>query len=222
MVNPKNNRCLPLSEFLDYVRRYEMPPLPPETASPWGHAMQGDLDSWNARNECTRRGMWAIVDKVWTQALAEWIGKRKCLEVMAGAGWLAKALADFGVGIVATDNAEWDSRHDMMLRLCPVEKVEAVEAIVAHPETEVLIISWPPYEDEAVTRACEAWGEGRPIVYIGEKGGGCNAPDSFWRHFVKDSGAPHIPLMAWPGIHDGVSIGSWNKTGKDEPENEED
>ncbi len=218
----RDNRCLPLPKFLDYVRRYEIPSLPPETASSWGHAIPSDLDSWNARDECIRRGMWAIVDRAWTKELAEWIGPRKCLEIMAGAGWLAKALADFGVDIVATDSAAWDSHHDMMRRLCPVEKAEATEAVAAHPEAEILIVSWPPYGDEAVTRACEAWGEGKPIVYIGEGYGGCNAPDSFWRHFVKDPDAPQIPLLAWPGLHDGIDIGLWSQSGKGELKNEED
>ena len=50
------------------------------------------VGTFDIRRRVTSRGMWAIVDKTWTARLAAWIAGRRVLEVMAGAGWLAKAL----------------------------------------------------------------------------------------------------------------------------------
>ena len=73
----------------------------------------------------------------------------------------------------------------------------------------ILVVSWPPYESNTIVEVCEEWGLERPIVYIGEDQGGCNAPDAFFDKFDKDEEAPHMPLLAWPGIHDYVAIGYW-------------
>ena len=51
--------------------------------------------------------MWSLVDSVWTRDLADWIDQRICLEVMAGASWLAKALSAHGSSLVATDFEEF-------------------------------------------------------------------------------------------------------------------
>ncbi|MBS4199128.1 hypothetical protein KHA93_05595 [Bacillus sp. FJAT-49732] len=48
--------------------------------------------------------MFANVTVDWVHHLAKWIGTRKCLEVMAGYGYLARLLNYFGVDIIATDN----------------------------------------------------------------------------------------------------------------------
>ena len=96
-------------EMVDY-NSFEMPNDP--------------LSSFRAREECCKRGMWAIVDKHWTKELAKWIGNRKCLEVMAGAGWLAKALDFYKVDIIATDDYLWkNGRHKEMKVVYTVEEI---------------------------------------------------------------------------------------------------
>jgi hypothetical protein len=205
----------PLEEFLSYVRRGEIPPLPPAGSSVGGwdrpkgiEGWQARIEGWQARDECVHNGMWAIVDRVWTKALAEWTGRHKALEIMAGVGWLAKALAENGVDIVATDVDSTNKGQHKRAPVFPVQQMEAMEAIKAHPEAEVLLVSWPPCGDAAVVKACEVWGDSRPIVYIGEADGGCNAPEAFWQHFVGEQ-RRDIPLLSWPGIHDGVYVGFW-------------
>ena len=164
------------------------------------------------RSQATRRGMWAIVDMTWTKKLADWIGNRKVLEVMAGAGWLAKALHDHGVEIVATDNGVWDKRHEEMKRVFDVQRLGGLASVRRYPGSEILIISWPPYNSYSICRICSEWGPDRPIVYIGEGVGGCNAPDRFWKHFQEDE-SDLIYLPQWWGIHDNLMIGKY-KDGK--------
>ena len=197
-------------KFIEYLKSGEIPPEPPEGSSiggcDWSIGKYSEKD-W--RGEATSRGMWAIVEKSWVSCLAEWIGNRSCVEVMAGAGWLAKALANAGIDVVANDNGEWDERHSKMIFVHNVEKLDGVEAAKKYADREILIISWPPYGDMAICDICENWTFPKTIIYIGEGEGGCNAPDEFWNRFHTIKNYPDIPLMAWNRIHDHVFIGTF-------------
>jgi len=193
-----------IDNFLSFIDRGEIPPKPP------GCTMMGrqGLDiGFDGRSECIKRGMWAIVERQWVRKLAEWIDGRNCLEVMAGAGWLAKALDDEGVGIIATDDYSWDgNQHPVnMTRVHPVQCTPAID-VVASPEPDVLIISWPPYGSSDIIDICSRWGPDRPIVYIGEEGG-CNAPEEFFDNF--EITGPDIHLPQWYGLHDQIMIGHY-------------
>ena len=197
-----------IETFLESLRRGEIPQGPPVGTSSYGNNWNiGDIDSYKARDEVTARGMWAIVDKIWTKKLADWINNHLCLEVMAGAGWLAKALTEYGVNIIATDNGTWDKRHSKMQIVYPIEKLSAIASVRKYSDRDILIVSWPPYGDMAICRFCKKW-TGKPIIYIGEGNGGCNAPDEFFKHFHY-SDTVNIPMMAWNGLHDSVLIGEY-------------
>lgn len=190
-----------ISEFIAYVKRYEIPPSGPRVYD-WQHP--NFAENYTARGECTKRGMWAIVDMEWTRKLAHWSGARQVLEVMAGKGWLAKALSLHGVNIVATDNMGWTNMHSDPTYLFPVEKLGARAAINKYPNADILLISWPPYDDPEIMKVCKAWGSNRPIIYIGEGQGGCTAIDGFFEHFYEED-TLYIPQ--WDGIHDYITIG---------------
>lgn len=152
--------------------------------------------------------MWAIVDMQWTGFVAKWIGSRKCLEVMAGAGWLAKALNDHGVIIKATDDHSWDIKHKNIKRVFPVENIEAIKAIEKFPDSEVLIISWPPYNEPEAYETIKIWGNDRPIVYIGEWDG-CTADKQFHNHFREDKRYA-FSIPSFPNLHDHIYIGYYH------------
>lgn len=212
---------IPLDQFLQHVKAGTIPSGPPIGSSPGGRdwysanlpideAVQADVDRYSVRRQANLHGMWAIVDQVWTKELARWIGKRRVLEIMAGAGWLAKALHGHGVDIIATDSYEWNEQHSLMKHVYPVEELHDLAAIIKYNKwAQVILCSWPPYGSDAIVGACQLWGRRRPIVYIGEGEGGCNAPDEFFQHFRLIEPQPSIPLMAWSGIHDRVEIGKW-------------
>jgi len=207
---------IPLKKFLSYLDTGiipDSPPIipdsPPLYTSRYGRGLNYPIAVYQARKEATQRGMWAIVDKLWTKQLADWIGDRWVLEVMAGAGWLAKALMQHGIKVIATDSGEWNEMpHDKMKFVFPVQQIDGLTAVRKWTHaSDVLIISWPPYGDMDICEICHQWGSEKPIVYIGEGEGGCNAPDEFWRNFRYEE--TEIPLMAWPGLHDGVFIGHY-------------
>jgi len=201
--------AMELDNFLSHIERGEIPPGPPRCATGSDYPGYGEMSlGFNGRTECTKRGMWAIVEKQWVAKLAKWIGDRKCLEVMAGAGWLAKALDNHGVDITATDDYSWDgNQHSLdMERVYPVQQAPAIDAVTS-TGADVLIISWPPYGSRDIIDICSQWGSERPVVYIGEEGG-CNAPGEFFDNFEITGTGIHLPR--WYGLHDQIMIGHYN------------
>lgn len=198
--------------FMVCIRQGQIPPEAPGDLDEHGWAHPGwlvdDVQRVLYRNECNKHGMWAIVHRNLARHLATYIGDRQVLEIMAGAGWLARALSDEGIDIIATDSGEWDERHDKMHRPYAVRHLEASEAVEHYSDAGVLLVSWPPYGETPILDACERWGSDRPIIYIGEGQGGCNAPDEWWARFWHDE-TVSIPLSSWPGLHDHVYVGHW-------------
>lgn len=153
-----------------------------------------------------------MVDLHWTKVLADWIETRKVLEVMAGGGWIAKAMHKHGVEIIATDNFSWAGVQHKEQPVFPVECLGAIEAVEKYCVAEVLLISWPPYESRDIIDVCNAWRTKRPIIYIGEGYGGRNAPEEFFDHFKEIENTPSIPMQRWSGLNDYVEIGHWGKS----------
>lgn len=156
------------------------------------------------RGEVTDYGMWALVDLQWTKKLANWIDKRIVLEVMAGRGWLAKALHHHGVNVIATDNYDWEEKHEKGKMVFDIERLDALDAVKQYPNADILIVSWPPYEHSHINKVCAEWGKTRPIVYIGEGYGGCTADNEFHKRFEETQ---TMSIPQWDGIHDHIEIG---------------
>jgi hypothetical protein len=170
------------------------------------------IEGYHVKDKLRRLGMFAIVDKYWTKQLANWIDGRRCLEIMSGWGWLAKALSEHGVNIVATDDYSW-GHYEMIQQVHPIEQLDACEAVEKYNDAEVLLCSWP-YMDNDFTAACRLWGSNRPIIYIGEGYGGCTANDEFYEGFQELNEPVKIDLLSWNHIHDRVQIGHWKETDK--------
>jgi hypothetical protein len=209
-----------LENYLKDIERKKVPSQPPDglTSGGWDFSFKGDdlMRMWEGRRACNEKGLWIVIDKIWTKRLAKWIGNRKCLEVMAGAGWLAKALSEHGVEIIATDNFSWDGQqHGDLVTVFDVEKIDAVDAVAKH-SADILIVSWPPYDDQTICNVCDLWnvcevmGEEKPVIYIGEGWGGCCAPDLFWEHYEYDDSL-NFPMKSWHGIHDHVHVGHYRR-----------
>lgn len=205
-----------LDLFLQCVRQYTIPPESPDGLDEIGYpAADLGIEYYSAREVCVSHGMWPIVTRALASALANWIDDRYVLEIMSGPGWLARALADEGVSITATDlfSDEWNARHDVSKLLHPVSKMDCRGAVANHgTDADVLLVSWPPYSEKVICEACDLWGIEKPIIYIGEGHGGCNATDEFFDDFHENAGYNYsIPLMSWPGIHDHVFVGKWTR-----------
>lgn len=68
------------------------------------------LDLHHGRMPLIKYSSFILISKDWIKPFAEWIGQRKCLEIMAGHGMLSKALRDEGVNVIAvTDDFSWET-----------------------------------------------------------------------------------------------------------------
>lgn len=206
------NRKTPYDYELEkYITQLEQGEIPEHF--PYQHPRIWDRSVYHYRlkDKIRELGMFALVDKTWTKLLADWIGDRFCLEVMSGAGWLAKALSEHGVNIVATDNCSWENFHSKIKKYAfYMKQMNAIKAIQKHQDAEILIMSWPPYDEPDAYNAMVEWGKDRLIVYIGESEGGCTADDNFHKHFYTYNEID-IPMPRWDGIHDHVFIGKYIK-----------
>lgn len=208
---------MPLEDFMACIANGDIPPEPPDGL------LTSDEGAWSprldvtrsyggylrARTACIEQGMWAIVDRCWTAELAQWLGTQRVLEIMAGRGWLAKALTLHGIQVSASDDGSWADRQTSLIPLCPVQSLDALAAVrTLGEQAEVLLVSWPPAGDPAICQAAAAWGSDRPIVYIGEGRGGRNAPAAFFDAFQIVEGL-EFSLPSWYGFHDAVWIGHY-------------
>jgi hypothetical protein len=171
--------------FVDDLIKGQIPEHFPYTGRDLMHGFGSDveliLEAFALKEIANHYGMWVIVDRTWTADLARWIGERKVLEIMAGVGWLAQALSEHGINIDATDDFSWSVPADCIegRDFSPVypslRHQSAVEAVQAS-DADILLIAWPPADADAIIEAvCDAWGTGRPVLYIGETPGSINS-----------------------------------------------
>jgi hypothetical protein len=210
-----------IQQFVQSVRDNRIPsgpPMPPgikfrdnhQAETAWAR-VDRNLEWWVLRRECNVLGMWAIVNKIMARSLSDHI-KIQCgrnitvLEVMAGRGWLSKALRDCGLKIISTDNQSWAGTHSFMPAVTSVITMGGKAAVKKYSNADVMIMSWPPMKP-AAGEIIKAWGDKRPVIYIGEGSYGCTATENFWNHFSWGRPLDINGFFSWPSIHDAVYMG---------------
>jgi hypothetical protein len=177
------------------------------------------------RYEFIRLGSFALISKSWVKKLANFLNGKKCLEIMAGQGILAKGLASFGVDIIATDDFSWkwgQTRTSEGRSLAdedlwfPVENLTCLQAIEKYAkEIDYLICCWP-YMDPSMNEALLEMRKINPsckLIYIGEGTGGCTANDDFFENanFIRTEETFNIAaneFQSWWGINDFLRLTS--------------
>lgn len=173
-------------------------------------------EAFKLREQCLNKGMYALVTWSWVTPFAEWIGDKKCLEVMAGRGWLSLALQSLGVNIIATDSYSWSKERRWDEPVTEVEEIDAIKAVKKYgKDIDLLIISWP-YMDNIAYNTIKELNNINPdaqIIYIGEDKGGCTANDNFFEHFKeinnKEFKKAVSNFQSWWGIHDHIKLGKY-------------
>lgn len=170
------------------------------------------------RDAAIKEGMYAFVSWKWVNPLAEWIGKRKCLEVMAGRGILSYALRQKGINIITTDDYSWFGERytGWQDTITEVIKLDAIEAVKQYgKDVDILIMSWPYMDDTAFNVIKELYqiNPEAVVVYIGEGHGGCTADDNFHEHFQEIEDELFEGVVSnfeqWPNIHDEPQLGRY-------------
>ncbi len=192
-------------DYLDFVLKRKVPVISPNLGALKERGYQKEVRDFNQFTSSL--GIWALVDQKWTQELANWIGEKECLEVMAGNGLLAKALECKGVSTLATDDKSWDDPENEPFVFCDIKKLDAIEAIKVYGDCDVLIMSWPPPNVSISFDVLKVWGSDKPIVFIGDKAGGMTACDEFYKYFKPIVQQPVKSYMPSHGAEDNVIIG---------------
>jgi hypothetical protein len=157
-----------------------------------------------SRHELTKQYSWTITDPSVVSFVVQQAGPR-VVDPMAGTGWWAYLLGQFGCDVVASDKAPAANQWCGPALHVPVAEVDGAEAVTAHAD-RTLLLSWPPYDDPAGARIVRAYGGDR-IVYIGEGDGGCCGDDDLHALLAKEwtEVASFVPVQ-WFGMHDVVTV----------------
>lgn len=175
------------------------------------------IEEFRKREEYVSEGMFGFISWKWILPFVEWIGDRRCLEVMAGRGWWSYALQEKGISVHATDNFSW---HEQLAytawndTLVEMEKLDAVEAVQKYgEEADLVLMSWP-YMDDTAYEVIKTLYKVNPkaiVVYIGEGMSGCTASDLFFDNFeaIDDPSFWEVQknFESWCTIRDKISIG---------------
>lgn len=154
---------------------------------------------------------YALLAYEWIRPLAQWIGARKCLEIMAGSGALSYALSKCGVDIIATDDKSWSnpSCNWFSSQWTEVERMDCLQAIQKYgKDRPIIICSWPYVDDNAYHSLLKMRkvNSNAVMIFIGEIGRGTTANDNFFHamNTVEDesfyTAVQNFKQM--PGLHD--------------------
>lgn len=172
--------------------------------------LSASLDFYYARSVATRNYSWAVPCPRAIDSIAAFADGAQILEVGSGLGLWARLLRDHGAAVVATDSSPglaWSKPDEYVGTYTAVEQLSALEAVAQYPDSDVLMIVWPPYNTPMAAQALRAF-KGERLVYIGEDRGGCCADEEFFRlldlewHWWRTMQIPQ-----WPGIHDALYFG---------------
>lgn len=213
-----------LAEFMeklnqeDYILSEIPSEMPKIVQGDWKSRKPSDsLKEGILREKYFSQFMYGFVSWRWVVPFSEWISSRKCLEVMAGRGWLSYALRQKGIDIIATDDLSWiadDASH--IKPVTEIEQLDAVDSVRKYgKDVDIVIMSWPPMDETAykVLKELSIINPNAKLVYIGERMSGMTASDSFFSHFrgIADPGfmAVQEKYQKWDGINDSIYLGHY-------------
>lgn len=153
---------------------------------------------------------WEWIDPLIKQ-MKEYTGceQPKILEIMAGMGAISYAIRQRGLtNVIACDNQSTGEYFDYSKQWTKVEFMDCIELLRAHPETQIVICSWPR-GNGTMTRFIKEMHKVNPeciLIYIGEDYGGNCAEKMFFDNAVEthDFYEAEDVFKSWSGINDGI------------------
>ena len=198
-------------QIISLLEKHMIPERYPAIANTLLSGRELDWDATAYRNTIIQKCGYALIAYEWIRPLAQWIGNRRCLEIMAGSGALSFALSQCGVDIVATDDKSWtDPRCNWFpAPWSDVVQMDCLQAIQKYgKERAIIICSWP-YMDDSAYRSLLEMRRVNPdavMLYIGENWGGATANDDFFENLSlvedDDFSAAVQNFKQMPGLHD--------------------
>lgn len=196
--------------ILNQLQNKEIPESYPKEIGSLGTMMAFSKNEKIFREKFILVSSYPLISKDWIRELIPLLKNKRCLEIMAGSGMLAKALSEEGIDIIATDSKEWNIDDSWF----PVKKMDALEAVKKYGHSiDYIICSWIPYQSHVGTQVIEWMRKNNPklkMIYIGESDYGCCADDSFF-NIINEIGDLYIDnanykFKSWTGIHDKIYL----------------
>ena len=173
------------------------------------------------RIDYTHRFGFAIITKEFLDDCVSFLKEKKVLEVMSGSGYLAHLLQNNGIDIIPTDNKKYAKSNffnQWSNEYTEIEEIDAIEAIEKYHNTiDILLLSWPPYEDDTAYIIAErCYKYNIPILYIGELEYGCCADDDFFDFLecAEESSILQENFVRFIGIYDNPLLYTFKKEGE--------
>lgn len=159
-----------------------------------------------SRNALVKKYAWTISDPVTLQFVVNYCEGHKILDPLAGTGYWAFLLSQFGIDVICSDKDPFNNKyHSGAILHHKIVQQDAVDAVRLNPD-RTLLLSWIPYSDPLGSSILNQY-NGNRIIYIGENEYGCCADDDFFAKLERgwDEVASHRPIQ-WFGLHDYVTI----------------
>ncbi len=142
------------------------------------------------------------------ECMAKFIGKDKCLEVGAGLGlWAYLLIKDYNINMIVTDDnsTHYEQETRKLNKYCDIIDLNAENAVKKYKEANVLLMIWPPYDNDLAVSAVKKF-KGNKIIYVGEAKGGCTGTDDFFNLLDKEwkEIKPENNINNWPEINDQI------------------
>jgi hypothetical protein len=94
--------------------------------------------------EAEARGIYCFFSKDFVTELAELVKAKRCIEIAAGDGALARSLRRQGANVLASDDYSWAHKINYP---DDVERLDVKDALALH-SPDVVICSWPPARND--------------------------------------------------------------------------
>lgn len=166
------------------------------------------LGDFYRRNYFVNRFGWSVPTKQAIEKLKKFIGTDRVLEIGAGYGLWAKLMQDANIPVTAIDSLKGTGWYSPKNRepYTTVEHLQHDEALQKYPSHEILMFSWPPYNDAMAYESLKNF-KGDKLIYIGEGQGGCTGDEQFcnlihteWQEVAT------VDVPRWRGIHDYIML----------------
>lgn len=168
----------------------------------------GNMGEFYKRDYFTQNYGWSVPSEDSIEKVKDFVGGDNIIEIGSGYGMWAKVMQDAGISITATDS--FSNRGEYVpvrnKSFTDVEDLEAMEAIQKYSGYNVLMLSWPPYDDPMATNTLKSF-SGNKLIFVGEDCGGCTADDEFFKVLGAFwNNVDWVDIPKWWGIHDSLSL----------------
>lgn len=178
----------------------------------FGTGFEAGMRSSLARHRFIANYGFMLVTQETLEALVRLCHGKRVLDAGAGTGYLAKALEDHGIDVLAADRKNYsEGKHGYPFRQqFKLDYIGDVTEILPG-QFDVVMLCWPCYNKPFGYDVAKRLQPGQTLIYQGEGFGGCTADDAFhefvgntqyWQKDDAQTAMLNAAHLQFSGIHD--------------------